>query len=315
MVHKVFISWKPEEWEIAVWRGMLPGVKVSWPSIDPHGYREATVLVLAQPPAWLGEARRVEFIQTLSAGVHPRIIEFARRRGIPVASSKGCNAAAVAEMVFAHLLAIEKRVCTLDREMKQGVWEPYTRETMLGDLEGKKMLILGFGNIGLEVARRAEAFGIEVVAVARKPRITGKWPVLSVKDLPRLISVVDYIVVTLPLTPETRGLVDAELLSRVKKGAVLINVGRGPVVDEEALLEALGSGRLRAGIDVWWRYPPEEDAPSPKGIHRHPAVLATPHKAGWTRRAKEKCVRFAAGNVARYISGREPLNLLTPLGY
>lgn len=315
MDHKVFIAWRPEEWELEVWRSALPGVEISWPHVDPEGYRDATVLAVTAPPAWLEEARRVEFIQTVSAGVHPRILEYARSRGIPVASSKGCNAAAVAEMVFAHLLAIEKRICTLNEELKRGVWEPYTRETMLGDLEGKTMFIIGFGNIGLEVAKRAEAFGIKVVGVARRPRVAGKWPVKPVGELPRIIGVADYIVVTLPLTEETRGLIGDEVLSRVKKGAILVNVGRGPVVDEEALLRALDSGRLRAGIDVWWRYPPEEGAPSPRGVHRHPAVLATPHKAGWTRRAKEKCVSFAARNIARYISGEEPLNLVTPHGY
>ena len=315
MKHKVFLSWRPEKWEVELWREVLGETPFSWPQVEPQGYRDATVLVMAPPPPWLEEAVNAAFIQTISAGVHSRILEFASKRGIPVASAKGCNAAAVAEMVFAHILALEKRVCSLDASLKRGEWTPYTRETMLGDLEGKTMLIVGFGNIGVEVARRAEAFGIKVVPVATRRRVVGRWLVHPVEELTRLAGIADYVVVTLPLTPETKGLIGREFISHMKRGALLVNVGRGPVVDEEALREALDEGRIRAGIDVWWRYPPEEGAPSPLGVHKSQAVLATPHKAGWTPGAKRKCVSFAARNVARFLRGEEPLNLVSRRGY
>ncbi|GEM_PF-357401 len=314
---KVFLAWEPEEWEIGLWRGRLEalGASIAWPSKEPEGYREAEVLVMAPPPPWLREAVNARFIQTISAGVDPRILGFAAKRGIKVASAKGCNAAAVAEMVFAHILALEKRIVELDSSMKRGEWVPYRRSTMLGDLLGKTMLIVGFGNIGLEVARRAEAFGIKVLAVARRPGVRGKWVVRPVDELEKMVGLADYIVVTLPLTEDTRGLIGRRVLSRAKKGAILVNVGRGPVVDEDALSEALDEGRLRAGLDVWWSYPPSRDAPSRRGLHRHPAVLATPHKAGWTPLSKKRCVEFAASNVARFLRGKQPLNLVGAQGY
>jgi len=314
MKPKVYLSRDPEEWELRILRGVLgDAVELSWPSREAEGYRDAEVALIVGTPPFLRDMERLRFIQVRSAGVDAGVLEFAWSRGIPVASSKGCNARAVAEMVFALLLALEKRVTWQDRRMKAGEWVPYTPETVLGDLEGKTMVILGFGGIGREVARIAEAFGVKVVPIASRERQEGGWRILGVDRLKEAVSDADYLVVTLPLTPNTKRLVGRDVLWSMKRTAFLVNVGRGEVVDEEALHEALATGRIAgAGLDVWWRYPPDPSAPSPQGVHRLENVVATSHKGGWTRLALERCLRFSAENIKRFVEGEEPLNLIRP---
>jgi len=311
---KVYLSWNPLEWEQGILREVLGDhAVVSWPSLEPDGYRDAEVALIVGAPSFLGSMERLRFIQVRSAGVEPGVLELAWARGVPVASSKGCNARAVAEMAFALLLALEKRVTLQDRKLKSGEWVPYAQETLVGDLEGKTMVILGFGGIGREVARIAEAFGIRVIPVASRERQEGRGRVLGVDRLVEVVREADYLVVTLPLTPRTRRLVGREVLFSMKSTAFLVNVGRGEVVDEEALYEALATGRIAgAGLDVWWRYPPDPSAPSPRGVHRLENVVATAHKGGWTRLSLERCLRFSAENVKRFLLGEEPLNMIRP---
>lgn len=177
---------------------------------------------------------------------------------------------------------------------------------MLPDLEGKRVLLLGYGSIGKAVEERLRPFGVEVLPVARHARPGVYTP----QDLPHLLPQADAVVVLLPLTPETRRLVDREFLSRMKPGALLVNAGRGPVVDTEALLEAVREGRVRAALDV------TDPEPLPPGhpLWRAEGVFITPHVAGLSQGFHRRAARFLADQVGRYLRG-EPLRNVVQEGY
>jgi phosphoglycerate dehydrogenase-like enzyme len=154
---------------------------------------------------------------------------------------------------------------------------------------------------------------MRVIGVRRRPAEPDEYAerVVGLSELGEVAGEADFLVVALPLTPETRGAVGRRVLKAMKPTAYLVNVGRGAVVDEEALYEALTKGWIAgAALDVWWSYPPDPSAPSRLEVHKLPNVVATPHKAGWTREARRRCLEFAAENVARYLRGEEPLNVV-----
>ena len=318
---RVFVSLRVAGWERRVIERVLsPLSEVLYlgGGRDPYkGIEEAEAAIAFKLPLdAINRARRLRFVQSPTAGVDALNVEELARRGVLIATSKGCNATSVAEHAMALVLALAKQITTQDSELKRGVWRRHTDETMLIDLKGSTMGIIGYGNVGRELARIAKAFGMRVLAIRRTPQ-EGSDPyadfVGGPGDMLRVLRESDFVVLCLPLTKETRGLIGERELRAMKKTAFMINVGRGAVVDEDALYRALVEGWIAgAGIDVWWAYPPREGAPSPEGIHRLPNVVATPHMAGWTRRARERCLRFAAENVARFLRGEEPLNVVSP---
>ena len=316
----MLLAWPAGGEELAVFKGRLEGLAeltcLKSRAELLREIRDAEVVVSSRlPDEAILAAEKLRFIQAVSAGVDSFNFELLRERGIMLASAKGCNARAVAEHALALLLALAKRVTYLDREVKAGRWVPWTGETYLEDLEGKTVGIIGYGRIGRELARMCKCLGMRVMAVKRRPPEEGRDEyadfVGGPGDLERVLSSSDYVVVALPLTPETEGLIGEDELRAMKRSAYLINVGRGPVIREEALYRALKEGWIAgAAIDVWWEYPPSSNAPSRLGVHRLENVVATPHKAGWTRRARLRCLKFAAENVRRYLLGEEPLNVV-----
>lgn len=133
----------------------------------------------------------------------------------------------------------------------------------------------------------------------------------SAKDLYKVLSEADFVVISLPLTRETRGLIGEKELKAMKPTAYLINVGRGPIIDEKALSKALREGWIAgAALDTWWIYPPTPHAPSRLNIHKLSNVIASPHVAGRTKAARHQCLLFAFTNVRRYLLGKQPLNVV-----
>ncbi len=163
------------------------------------------------------------------------------------------------------------------------------------------MLILGYGAIGHAVAARLTPFGVRVVGIARQARADTQPP----EALPRLLPEADAVVLLLPLTPETERTVDAAFLARMKKGALLINAGRGRLVDTAALLDALQAGRIRAALDVTDPEPLPADHP----LWQAPNVLITPHIAGSTVRWQQRAYRLAGEQLRRYAAGQPLLNV------
>ncbi|UZX16792.1 2-hydroxyacid dehydrogenase [Thermus sp. PS18] len=246
------------------------------------------------------EQVEVKVVQTLSAGVDwilPLVPE-----GVVLCDGSGIHDVPVAEWVVMSLLALLKDLPAFLQAQGKGRWAP----RVLADLEGKKVLLLGYGSIGKAVEERLRAFGVEVLPVARHARPGVYTP----QDLPHLLPQADAVVILLPLTPETRGLVGREFLSWMKPGTLLVNAGRGPVVDTEALLEALREGKVRVALDVT----DPEPLPSNHPLWRAPGVLITPHVAGLSQGFHRRAARFLAEQVGRYLRG-EPLRNVVLEGY
>jgi phosphoglycerate dehydrogenase-like enzyme len=221
----------------------------------------------------------------------------------------------VSEFALLAMLEWCHRLGPADREMRSGIW---TRSSRFGgapddELAGKTLVIVGLGRIGLAVAHRARAFDMRVVAVNRSADKTDP-DVERVVGLDRLhpaLSEADFVVVACALTPETRGLIDAKALASMKPGAVIVNVARGPVIDEAALYDALLHHRIGgAAIDTWWDYPTSavpRDPSTRSAFHRLDNVLLSPHVAGWTTGTVRRRTVEMARNLDRFARG-EPLN-------
>lgn len=202
------------------------------------------------------------------------------------------NASATAETAVALLLAAAKRVVTHDQSLRKGDWTPRYAETSSLLLDGETALVLGLGAIGKRIARALQGLGMRVVATRRGVVGEETWNGVTLHPpghLPTLLRDAKVLMIALPLTDETRGLIGAEQLALLPEHAVLVNVGRGPIVDDAALYEALESGRLGgAGLDVWYRYPKTEDErancfPSEHPFHELENVVMSPHRAGHAR--------------------------------
>ena len=225
-------------------------------------------------------------------------LEAATERGIVVTNTPEVLARATAELTIALLLALVRRVAEGDRRVRSGEewgWEP---TFMLGrGLEGRKLLVVGPGRIGGEVARLARALAMEVVTAGRRD------------PLPPLLARADAVSLHVPLTPETRHLIDAEALAAMHPGAVLVNTSRGAVVDEEALVRALDEGRLAgAALDVYEREPEVHS-----GLLRRENVVLTPHLGSATVEAREAMGMLCVDALrAALVARRCPANAVNP---
>jgi phosphoglycerate dehydrogenase-like enzyme len=195
------------------------------------------------------------------------------------------------------------------------VWSG-TPVPLWSELAGKTLGIVGYGRIGQAVARRALAFDMEVMAIRRdagRPDPHGLAYLRGPEALDDVLTRADVLALTLTLTPDTRGLIDARALALMKPTAVLINVARGEVVDEDALYEALSGGALAgAALDVWYRYPQGSTPtlPGHRPFHTLPNVLMTPHVSGWTEGMMEARATVIAENIHRVARGEAPVNLI-----
>lgn len=199
------------------------------------------------------------------------------------------NASAAAEHAVGLLLAAAKSLIPIDRALHQNDWRPRYADPEALLLEGRMAIVLGYGAIGRRIARALEAIGMAVHAVKRTAGETldGEIHLHPKEDLPDLLSEAVALMVALPLTEETRGLIGSRELSLLPGRSVVVNVARGAIIDERALYEELNSGRLRAGLDVWYEYPADKESradtpPSQYDFGSLPNVVMTPHLAGHT---------------------------------
>ena len=222
--------------------------------------------------------------------------------GVILCDAAGARDAAMAEWVVGALLADAKNARACAEQQARHEWA----SVPLRDLAGARVLILGHGAIGRAVAARLEPFGVDLVPVARTPRDG----VHGIEELDALLPGVDAVVNLLPLTPQTDGLVGAGVLGRLPDGALFVNAGRGRTVDTAALVAALGSGRLRAVLDVVDPEPLPPDHP----LWTAPNVLLSPHSAGDTPGADRAAWALAGEQLRRYAAG-EPLRNVVEHGY
>jgi phosphoglycerate dehydrogenase-like enzyme len=269
----------------------------------------------------MGEvAKRLKLVQVPGAGLD-RIDRAALPTAAALANVYG-HEVGIAEYVVGAMLTLTRELTRLDAALRRGTWESQwavgtARPAPWLELAGRTLGILGHGRIGQALARRARAFDMTVLAIRRDTAQADPHAlVLGPEALPDVLARADYLAITVPLGPETRGLVGARELAAMKPTAVLVNVSRAEIVDEDALYEALAGRRIAAAaLDVWYRYPsaPGVTLPSRRPFHELPNVLMTPHVSGWTDGMMDARATVIAENIARTARGESPLNAIAPL--
>ena len=302
----------PEGWASAVFAAGADG---KYRDEDLAELADADFLVVGLEPVdetVLAAAKKVQLIQRLGVGCDHIDLGAAARRGIPVCNMPDFNAATVAEHAIMMMLALLRRVFDSTLLMKSTQW-PATALAARGiyDLGGKTLGILGCGEIGREVARRASAFDVVILyhdrrrLAAADERAFGAGPVGFAELLERS----DVLTCHLPLTPETERMIGRAELGRMKRTAVIVNTARGAIIDEEALADALEDGSIAgAGLDVFR----DEPLAARHRLRRCPNVVLTPHLAGQTREAMERVVAMLLENLQRVTRGEEPRYRVLP---
>lgn len=245
----------------------------------------------------------LKYIGVLATGYNVVDIEAAKARGIVVTNIPAYSTSSVAQMVFAHILNITQRVGHYAEENSKGRWTNNADfcywDTDLVELDGKKMGIVGFGNIGQATARIAQAFGMEVLLYTSKEQSALPQGMRKVA-LDELFAESDVISLHCPLTPDTKEMVNAERLKLMKPGAILVNTGRGPLVNEQDLVDALNEGRIAAaGLDVLSIEPANADNP----LLGAKNCFITPHIAWATKEARTRLMQIAVQNLKSYQEG------------
>jgi phosphoglycerate dehydrogenase-like enzyme len=264
-------------------------------------------------------APRLRLVQVPGAGLD-RVDRGALGPGTALANAYG-HEVGIAEYILGAMLALTRDFVRLDAALRRGVW---ASQWAVGapapppwpELAGKTLGILGYGRIGAALALRARAFDMQICAIRRDvARSSGDDLVLlgGLEILDEVLRRSDYLAVTLPATSATRGLIGEAQLTAMKRSAVLVNVARAEIIDEDALYRALAKRVIAAAaLDVWYRYP-IEPAPTPPArspFHELPNVLMTPHVSGWTEGMLQARVRLIAENIARISRGERPDNLI-----
>jgi len=325
---KVLLAWSVSPEERAVVDSLWPGdVEV----VDLQT-RDAEVLMPVMPEIdvlvgfmnaeMLARADRLKLVHVLGHGVdflqRPGMREPMLERGIKVANAKA-GAICIAEFAIMSMIALTRRAFKFHEELayRGGRLQDVRRRRMEGaiggELYGSTLGILGFGAIGQEIAIRARAFGMTIGVVRRNPakvdlKEYGVSFTATLDDLDAFLGRCDYLVLALPSTPDTRDVLTRDRFQKIKDGAFLVNIARGSLVDEQALYEALASGKLAgAGLDVWRERDDSSprDYPIPYPIH-HYNVIMTPHYSGSTREARLRALRTVGENLRRFANG-EPL--------
>lgn len=253
---------------------------------------------LGQRP--LPEMSSVQVVQTLSAGIDHVVPGLKHLRpGVRLCNARGVHEASTGELTLTLILASLRGIPDFVRAQDRGEWIGGFRPA----LADKNVLIVGYGSIGAAIEDRLAPFELARVArVARSERTTARGPVHPLTELPALLPQADVVILSTPLTDTTRHLVDADFLARMKNGALLVNVARGPVVDTKALLAELETGRITAALDVT----DPEPLPREHPLWRAPGVLISPHVGGPTSAFLPRAKRLLVDQLTRFVN-REPL--------
>lgn len=256
----------------------------------------------------LRQLPRLRFICVLATGYNIIDTEAAARQGVVVANIPAYSTMSVAQMAFAHILNITNHVASYAREVADGKWTNCPDfcfwDSALTELAGKTMGIVGLGNTGMATARIAVAMGMKVVALTSKSADTLPEGITPA-PLDDVLASADVVSLHCPLTPSTRHLINAASIAKMKPSAILINTGRGPLVDEQAVADALNDGRLAAfGADVLSQEPPRGDNPMLSARN----CFLTPHIAWATLEARTRLMSTATENVRQFIAGEPVAN-------
>ena len=249
----------------------------------------------------LRSAKELRWLHTFSAGVDDPWFQSLRARGVRLTTSSGANAVPIAHTVLLYLLALSRDLARWQDAQRRRAWERHE----VRDLQGLTLGVVGLGPIGLEVARLGAALRMRTIGIRRAPRgdePCETWPIARFDEL---LAQVDALVLALPLSDDTAHLFDARRFALLKRGAWLVNVGRGGLVDEAALVAALQSGHLGgAGLDVFEIEPLPEESP----LWSMPNVIVTPHNSGDAPGNRDRAAAIFLDNLARYVRGEDLRN-------
>jgi phosphoglycerate dehydrogenase-like enzyme len=269
----------------------------------------------------LARAPRLVWVHSASAGVERALTPTARQRGVVITNARGVFSRPIAEYVLMMILAISRRLPQLLELQRERTWQP---------LEGSELRdltigVVGLGSIGRAVAALASAFGCRVVAIRRRTdgaarptatdgddgALASVSPdlVLGPEGLPQLLAESDFVVLAAPLTPETEGMIDDAALAAMKRGSWLVNVARGRLIDERALLRALGEGRIGGAVlDTFAEEPLPPDSP----FYDLPNAIVTPHTSWSSGRVLDRSVELFCDNLRRFARGEPLVNVVDP---
>jgi glyoxylate reductase len=252
----------------------------------------------------------LKLVANYGAGYELVDVDACRARGVVVTNTPGAVDAPTADLAVALLLAVRRRIAEGDRYVRAGRWESgWAEEELTGDdVSGATLGIVGLGGVGRAVARRARAFEMRVLYAKRDRLSGGDEQALAVeyRELDDLLREADVVTLHVPHTPETEGLIDARRLALMPDGACLVNTARGAVVDEQALVRELVSGRLRAGLDVFVHEPRV-----PQALFDLPNVVLAPHLGTALKSAREAMTRVLVDNLLACERGETPPNVVT----
>ncbi|MEG2294227.1 MAG: phosphoglycerate dehydrogenase [Carnobacterium sp.] len=248
----------------------------------------------------------LKWIQAKSAGVDTMNLSLLNEKNIILTNASGIHGVPIAESVFGMLLADTRGIKKAINQQTNKVW---SQTESLVELKGKTMMIIGMGQVGKEVARLAQAFGLNVIGVNRSGNpVTEVSEIIKQDQIPKHIKRADFVVNILPLTSETTNYYDDSFFTSMKKGAGFINVGRGPSVDTDALIRQIKNGQIGfAGLDVFKEEPLAKDSP----LWDLPEVLITPHISGVAEHFKKRLFAIFEENLTAYVAGEElPRNVI-----
>ena len=284
-----------------------------------HLAKDAEIIVATRlAPEVVQNAKKLKFIHKTGAGVDAMPFDVIPEN-VLMANTSGANPVPMAEGAIALLISLAKKITQRNGLFPDRISDRGT------ELRGKKVGIIGLGSIGVEIAKRLQAFEMSILAIKRDPdndlQHKLKLEFLGGEgDLDYVLKESDFVIVSVPLTPATRGLISKRELSLMKETAFIINIARAAIIDEEALYTALKEKKIAgAGLDVWWiphwwdpKWKPELDKPSRYPIWELPNVIATPHNVGFTERTihSDKAIQIIVENINRIIQGQTPINLV-----
>jgi glyoxylate reductase len=256
-------------------------------------------------PEQLDRLEGLRVVANMAVGYDNVDLDAARERGVRVTNTPDVLTEATAELTWALILATARRLGEGERMVRAGAWDGWAPTQLLGmELGGRTLGIVGAGRIGREVGRRAGAFGMDVAYWNRTARDAWAAEISArrVESVPELASASDVLSVTVASTPETHHLIDADVLERLRDGAILVNTARGEIVDEAALVAELETGRIRAGLDVY-----EEEPSVPDRLRTLENVVLLPHLGSGTRHTRQAMFDLAWENLVRCVRGDDPV--------
>ena len=247
------------------------------------------------------KATSVKWMHTFSAGVDSPFFVQLMERGVRLTNSSGATASPIAQTTVLYMLALSRNVRAWFQHQEKHEWA----RQEFAELDGARLAVLGMGPIGIEIARLGVALNMNVEAIRRTPTGSEPCPTFSFDQLPRVLAHADWVAVALPLTDDTRQIFDTKTFAIMKPGAHFINVGRGELVDEDALIAALQSGHLAgAALDVFATEPLPADSP----LWNMDNVIITPHSSSASAQSGLRSEDIFVKNLARYVAGEPLLN-------